>query len=73
MMTKSRLWQNPMEVPSPTKQSDKLNKYQLAQLVGLRARQLSKGGEQPYVAVPKDEYDPVTVAQKELAQGKLTK
>jgi DNA-directed RNA polymerase subunit K/omega len=60
-----------MEVPSPTKQSDKLNKYQLAQLVGARAKQLSS--EHPYIPVAKTEYDPVKVAQKELAQGQLTK
>ena len=49
----------------------KLNKYEAARLVGLRAEQLERG-EYPLVPIPPNMYDPKEVAKLELAAGKLT-
>lgn len=55
-------------MPTP---DTRLNKYEIARLIGLRAAQLERD-EYPLVPFPPDMYDPKEVAKLEFAAGKLT-
>ena len=47
-----------------------LTKYETSHVIGVRAEQLVRGG-QPMVDIDENNFDPIEVARRELASGRM--
>lgn len=56
--------------PSKNSTRNFLTKYERVKIIGLRAEQIQRGAI-PYVKFDKNNFDPITIANKELEERKI--